>query len=126
MVQDMLSVLSGTLVGVVLGLIGGGGSILAVPLLVYVVGVPSTHVAIGTSAVAVALSALSSLITHARAGNVRWPCALVFAACGMVGGLTRKKWRDFLVALDATGGPDGQTRATDFHGRFQERSGSAD
>ena len=85
MVQDMLSVLSGTLVGVVLGLIGGGGSILAVPLLVYVVGVPSTHVAIGTSAVAVALSALSSLITHARAGNVRWPCALVFAACGMVG-----------------------------------------
>ncbi|WP_347263699.1 sulfite exporter TauE/SafE family protein [Nitrobacter sp.] len=71
--------------GVVLGLIGGEGSILAVPLLVYGVGVPSTHVAIGTSAVAVALSALSSLITRARAGNVRWPCALVFAACGMVG-----------------------------------------
>ncbi|ABE61804.1 protein of unknown function DUF81 [Nitrobacter hamburgensis X14] len=85
MVHDALAVGSGTLVGFVLGLIGGGGSILAVPLLVYVVGVQSTHVAIGTSAVAVALSALSSLVAHARAGNVRWPCALVFAACGIVG-----------------------------------------
>ncbi|MDR6303399.1 hypothetical protein GGQ85_001082 [Nitrobacter vulgaris] len=85
MIHDILAVGAGTLVGIVLGLIGGGGSILAVPLLVYVVGVQSTHVAIGTSAVAVALSALSSLVVHARAGNVRWPCALVFAACGMVG-----------------------------------------
>lgn len=85
MVHDMLAVGSGSLVGFVLGLIGGGGSILAVPLLVYVVGVKSTHVAIGTSAVAVALSALSSLLSHSRAGNVRWPCALVFAACGIIG-----------------------------------------
>ena len=45
-------------VGFVLALIGGGGSILAVPLLVYVVGVASPHVAIGTSAMAVAVSAL--------------------------------------------------------------------
>ena len=51
---DIFAVLSGTLVGFTLGLVGGGGSILAVPLLVYVVGVPSPHVAIGTSAVAVA------------------------------------------------------------------------
>ena len=85
MIHDMLAVGSGALVGFVLGLIGGGGSILAVPLLVYVVGVRSAHVAIGTSSVAVALSALSSLVGHARAGNVRWPCALVFAACGIVG-----------------------------------------
>lgn len=85
MVHDLLAVGSGVLVGFVLGLIGGGGSILAVPLLVYVVGVPSTHVAIGTSAVAVALSALSSLVAHARAGNVRWPCAVMFATCGIVG-----------------------------------------
>ncbi|MDX2159571.1 MAG: sulfite exporter TauE/SafE family protein [Hyphomicrobiaceae bacterium] len=83
--QDLLSVLSGTLVGAVLGLIGGGGSILAVPLLVYVVGVSSPHVAIGTSAVAVALSALSSLVGHARLGNVRWPCAAVFTAAGILG-----------------------------------------
>ena len=46
---------SGALVGATLGLVGGGGSVLAVPLLVYLVGVPSTHVAIGSSAVAVAV-----------------------------------------------------------------------
>ena len=83
--QDILATFSGSLVGFVLGLIGGGGSILAVPLLVYVVGVDSPHVAIGTSAVAVALSALANLIGHARKGNVKWRCALVFAAAGVVG-----------------------------------------
>jgi uncharacterized membrane protein YfcA len=83
--QDLLSVGSGSLVGLVLGLIGGGGSILAVPLLVYVVGVPSTHVAIGTSAIAVAASAAVNLAGHARAGTVRWPCAIVFALSGIVG-----------------------------------------
>lgn len=84
-VQDLLSVGSGSLVGLVLGLIGGGGSILAVPLLVYVVGVPSAHVAIGTSAIAVAASAAVNLAGHARAGTVRWPCAIVFAVSGVVG-----------------------------------------
>lgn len=82
---DLTSLASGSLVGFVLGLIGGGGSILAVPLLVYAVGVASPHVAIGTGAVAVALSALWNLVGHARAGNVRWPCALVFSAFGMAG-----------------------------------------
>ena len=41
-------------------------------------------------------------------------------------GLAREKWRDFLIAFDATGGPDGQTRATHIYGRFQARSSSAD
>ena len=82
---DTLAGGSGMLVGFVLGLIGGGGSVLAVPLLVYLVGVPSPHVAIGTSAVAVAISALANLAGHARAGNVKWPCALVFAAAGVIG-----------------------------------------
>lgn len=82
---DIASLGSGSLVGFVLGLIGGGGSILAVPLLVYVVGVAQPHIAIGTSAVAVALSALGNLIGHARAGHVRWPCALVFSAAGIAG-----------------------------------------
>lgn len=84
-IQDLLAVGSGALVGFVLGLIGGGGSILAVPLLVYVVGVSSPHVAIGTSAVAVAISALVNLVGHARAGHVKWRCALVFAAAGSAG-----------------------------------------
>ncbi len=81
----LLSVASGSLVGFTLGLIGGGGSILAVPLLVYVVGVPSPHVAIGTSAIAVAASAAANLAGHARANTVKWPCALVFAVSGIVG-----------------------------------------
>ena len=82
---DVPAIGSGALVGFVLGLIGGGGSILAVPLLVYVVGVSSPHVAIGTSAVAVAVSAFANLLGHARAGAVKWRCASVFAAVGVVG-----------------------------------------
>jgi uncharacterized membrane protein YfcA len=78
---------AGALIGFVLGLVGGGGSILAVPLLVYVVGVASPHAAIGTAAVAVALNAATGLAGHARRGNVKWPCALVFAAAGVLGAL---------------------------------------
>jgi uncharacterized membrane protein YfcA len=78
---------AGALIGAVLGLVGGGGSILAVPLLVYVVGVGSPHAAIGTAAVAVALNAAASLAGHAKVGNVKWPCALVFAGAGVVGAL---------------------------------------
>lgn len=85
MLHDLLAIASGSLVGFTLGLIGGGGSILAVPLLVYVVGVPSPHVAIGTSAIAVAASAAINLAGHARAQTVKWPCALVFAASGIAG-----------------------------------------
>lgn len=82
---DMATMLSGAAVGFVLALVGGGGSILAVPLLVYGVGVASPHVAIGTSAVAVAISAFANMIAHWKAGNVRWPCALVFAVTGVGG-----------------------------------------
>ncbi|GJE02043.1 sulfite exporter TauE/SafE family protein [Methylobacterium isbiliense] len=82
---SLLATGSGGVVGLVLGLVGGGGSILAVPLLVYVVGVTSPHIAIGTSAVAVSASALGNLLTHWRAGNVKWRCAAVFAAAGVLG-----------------------------------------
>ncbi len=82
---DILTFSSGSLVGFILGLIGGGGSILAVPLLVYVVGVSQPHIAIGTGALAVGLSALGNLLQHARANNVKWPCASVFAAAGILG-----------------------------------------
>ncbi|HVC30238.1 MAG TPA: sulfite exporter TauE/SafE family protein [Steroidobacteraceae bacterium] len=80
----ILAVLSGSLVGLSLGLIGGGGSILAVPLMAYVVGLPP-HPAIGTSAVAVGASALANLAGHARARTVKWPCAVVFAVAGVAG-----------------------------------------
>ena len=73
------------LVGFSLGLVGGGGSILAVPLMVYVVGVPDAHVAIGTSAIAVAANAAVNLSNHSRGGTVRWSCSLTFAAAGIIG-----------------------------------------
>lgn len=83
--QYLLGGASGGLVGFTLGLVGGGGSILAVPLMVYLVGVPSPHVAIGTSAVAVAANAAANLVPHARAGNVKWRCALLYAGAGIAG-----------------------------------------
>src|SRR5215475_9976912 len=82
---DFMTVFAGALVGLILGLIGGGGSILAVPLLVYVVGVKSPHVAIGTSSIAVALSAFANLIDHARRDHVCWPVAIPFAISGVTG-----------------------------------------
>jgi len=87
MLPDALAVLSGGLVGLVLGLLGGGGSILAVPLLLYLVGMDDPHVAIGTSAVAVSLSALINLLLHARQGTIKWPCAITFAISGSLGAL---------------------------------------
>lgn len=85
--QDVLAVLSGSLVGFSLGLIGGGGSILAVPLLLYVVGVRDPHTAIGTSALAVAANAFTNLLPHARAGHVRWKSAGTFAVAGALGAM---------------------------------------
>ncbi|WP_291851395.1 sulfite exporter TauE/SafE family protein [Bradyrhizobium sp.] len=83
--QSALGLASGMLVGFSLGLVGGGGSILAVPLMVYVVGVPEPHVAIGTSAIAVAANAAVNLSNHARGGTVVWSVALIFAVAGMAG-----------------------------------------
>lgn len=80
-----LGAASGSLVGLSLGLFGGGGSILAVPLLVYLVGVTDAHTALGTAAVAVAANAAANLLGHARRGNVRWRCGLIYAAAGVGG-----------------------------------------
>ena len=85
LLQMVLGALSGTAIGFTLALVGGGGSILAVPLMVYLVGVKDPHVAIGTSALAVAANALIGLGNHARKRNVKWRCALTFAAAGVVG-----------------------------------------
>jgi uncharacterized protein len=80
--------LSGALIGLLLTIFGGGGSVLATPLLLYFVGVREPHVAIGTSAAAVAVNALIGLGSQARAGRVKWPCALVFGGAGLAGSLT--------------------------------------
>jgi len=83
--QALLAIVCGSVVGFSLALIGGGGSILAMPLLLYVVGMHDPHMAIGTSALAVAINAFANLIPHARAGHVRWKVAFTFAATGVVG-----------------------------------------
>jgi uncharacterized membrane protein YfcA len=84
-IQGLLALFCGVLVGFSLGLVGGGGSVLAVPLMVYVVGVPEPHIAIGSSAIAVATNAAINLSNHARGGTVIWPVAFAFAAAGIVG-----------------------------------------
>ena len=84
LLHPLLAVLCGVLVGFTLGLIGGGGSIIATPLLLYVVGL-QPHVAIGTGALAVSVNALANLGGHARSGNVRWRCAILFSVVGIAG-----------------------------------------
>jgi len=82
-----MALTSGAIVGALLALFGGGGSVLATPLLLYAVGVPDPHVAIGTSAAAVAFNAVANLVGHWRSGRVKWPCAGVFALAGLAGSL---------------------------------------
>ncbi|MCK8787374.1 sulfite exporter TauE/SafE family protein [Roseomonas sp. NAR14] len=86
MTQTILALGSGGLVGFVLGLIGGGGSVVATPLLLYAVGL-SPHVALGTGALAVSANALVNFAGHARAGNVRWNVAGIFSVAGVLGAL---------------------------------------
>ena len=78
---------SGGIVGFMLGLLAGGGSILATPLLLYVVGVAQPHVAIGTGALAVSVNAFVNFASHAFKGHVWWRCAAVFSALGVIGAL---------------------------------------
>ena len=72
------------LIGVSLGLLGGGGSILTVPILVYVAGLDAKE-AIAASLFVVGATSLAGMLSHARAGRVRWRTGLIFGAAGMVG-----------------------------------------
>jgi uncharacterized protein len=81
-----LTVLLAVVVGVALGLLGGGGSILMVPLLVYVAGLDAKQ-AIATSLVVVGVTSAVGVVGHARAGRVRWRTGLLFGAAGMAGAL---------------------------------------
>jgi uncharacterized membrane protein YfcA len=69
------------LMGLSLGLLGGGGSILAVPILVYVLGL-GAHAAIALSLVLVGSTALLAALLHHRTISLAWRQALLFAACG--------------------------------------------
>ncbi len=97
MLPNLLAMICGGLVGFSLALTGGGGSTLAVPLLLYVVGVRDPHIAIGTSALAVSINAYANLLLHARAGHVRWRAGIIFTAMGIVGAFAGSeigKWVD--------------------------------
>ena len=72
------------LVGISLGLLGGGGSILIVPLLAYVAGMDAKP-AIATSLLVVGVTSAIAAITHARAGRVRWRVAVLFGPAAMAG-----------------------------------------
>jgi len=71
-------------VGISLGVMGGGGSILTVPLLAYVAGMDAKQ-AIATSLLVVAVTSAVGAISHARAGRIQWRTGLVFGVAGMAG-----------------------------------------
>lgn len=85
MVEILEFVLIGMALGLSLGLFGGGGGILAIPLLV-AAGIP-TDEAGTTSLVVVGIGAIGGLLPHARAGRVAWREGVVFSALGIVGAL---------------------------------------
>ncbi|MGX2041687.1 sulfite exporter TauE/SafE family protein [Methylocaldum sp. MU1018] len=79
-----LVVILSLLIGLLLGLLGGGGSILTIPVLVYLLDIePKT--AIATSLVVVGVTSLAAALNHARKGRVCWRTGLVFGAAGMLG-----------------------------------------
>jgi uncharacterized membrane protein YfcA len=80
----LTAILLSVVIGVTLGLLGGGGSILTVPILVYVLGV-GTKEAIATSLLVVGVTSAVGALQHARAGNVRAKTGLVFGVVAMVG-----------------------------------------
>ena len=85
-VDFVLSLILGTAIGLSLGALGGGGSILTVPALVYALGVSAKH-ATGASLLIVGLSALLGMLAHARAGRVRWAPGFTVGLISIVGSL---------------------------------------
>lgn len=77
-----LALLLGAVIGVLLGLLGGGGSILAVPALVYALGMDMDH-AIPLSLLVIGIASAVGAVPKIRAGQVNWRLAVVFAAAGI-------------------------------------------
>lgn len=83
----LLVIAGGAAVGFLLAVFGGGGSVLAAPVLLYLGGVRDPHIAIGTASAAVAANAIFNLGGHWRAGRIKWPCAIAFAISGLAGSI---------------------------------------
>lgn len=80
----LLTLLLSVVIGLSLGLLGGGGSILTVPILTYVAGLDPKE-AIAASLFVVGATSAVSAVNHARNGRVKWRTGLVFGAAGMAG-----------------------------------------
>ncbi|MEU9509372.1 sulfite exporter TauE/SafE family protein [Micromonospora sp. NPDC048170] len=85
------------LIGISLGLLGGGGSILAVPLLVYVADLPAKE-AIATSLLVVGVTSAVGVLPHKRAGRIRWRTGLLFGVAGMAGAYVGGRLGEFVPA----------------------------
>ncbi|MEH0822674.1 MULTISPECIES: sulfite exporter TauE/SafE family protein [unclassified Micromonospora] len=92
-----LTLAGAVLIGVTLGLLGGGGSILAVPLLVYVADLPAKE-AIATSLLVVGVTSAVGVLPHARANRVRWRTGLIFGLAGMTGAYAGGRLAEFVPA----------------------------
>jgi uncharacterized protein len=79
----VLALLAGAVVGLALGALGGGGSVLAVPALIYLLGF-TPAAATTASLVIVTATSLTALFAHAREGRVRWRTGGLFALAGLV------------------------------------------
>ncbi|MFG2101108.1 sulfite exporter TauE/SafE family protein [Micromonospora echinaurantiaca] len=93
----LLTVALAVVIGISLGLLGGGGSILAVPLLVYVADLPAKE-AIATSLLVVGATSAVGMLPHARAGRVRWRTGLIFGLAGMTGAYAGGRLAEFIPA----------------------------
>ncbi|MEV8596184.1 sulfite exporter TauE/SafE family protein [Streptomyces sp. NPDC052012] len=79
----VLALIAGAVVGLALGALGGGGSVLAVPALIYLLGF-TPAAATTASLIIVTVTSLATLYAHARTGNVRWRAGALFAAAGLL------------------------------------------
>src|SRR5512139_2060048 len=115
------------LIGVSLGMLGGGGSILTVPVLLYIAGVDPKP-AIAMSLFVVGATSAAGVIPHARAGRVRWKTGVVFGLAGMTGAYLGGRLAEFIpagVLLVAFGLMMAVTAAAMLRGRKERESGQA-
>lgn len=84
-------------IGISLGLLGGGGSILTVPILRYVLGMEA-HDAIAVSLLVVGVTSAAAVVPHARKGRVRWRTGIVFGLAGMLGAFGAGRVAHFIPA----------------------------
>lgn len=93
----VLAIALAVLIGVSLGLLGGGGSIMTVPILRYVLGMEA-HRAIALSLLVVGATSAAAVIPHARRGRVRWRTGFVFGLAGMTGAYLAGRVAHFIPA----------------------------